>query len=697
MRNTRKWLSLLLALALVFALLPQMASPVRAAETSGKCGASVSWSYDEATCELTISGTGEMKDYSWNSSSNAVPWKEFQETIKKVTVKSGVTRIGVSAFESCTNLTSVSIANTVEIIGERAFLSCKSLPSITLPNGVKSIDDFAFGRCNSLTSMTFPDSVTTIDSWVFQNCANLTSVTLPKNVTSLGICVFEDCPSLTKVTLPNSITELPSSFFHGCTSLSSVTIPSSVKTIGNTVFSGCTGLKSIIIPNGVTKIDNCTFESCTGLTSVAIPDSVTIIGDRVFYSCAALTSIKIPHGVTEIGSQAFENCTGLTSVTVPAGVTSIGSKAFGFCSNLTEIKIESGNTAYCFENGALFTKDRKVLLQCLASNTGDYPIPDGVETLEAGSFLGCAGLTKIMIPEGVTSIGSDAFRHCYNLQNIVIPESVTNIGMYAFDKCGNLTSVTVLSKDCTIAEKKYTLGDPASTTVYGYEGSTAEAYANNYGYKFVSPPDPCAAGHDFKDGVCTRCGAKDPNYVDRTRLNEAIEKAKALKEVDYTPETFSKVKTALKSAEALPDDADQGAVDAAADALIAAMDALEEADPFRFEDVKDENAFYFNPVYWAYNAKPQITNGLDLIYFGPNSGCTRGQVVTFLWRAAGCPKPESMETAFTDLKPSAFYTKAVAWAVEKGITNGTTPTTFAPDDTCTRGQIVTFLYRAMNG
>ena len=116
-------------------------------------------------------------------------------------------------------------------------------------------------------------------------------------------------------------------------------------------------------------------------------------------------------------------------------------------------------------------------------------------------------------------------------------------------------------------------------------------------------------------------------------------------------------------------------------------------DPFRFDDVKDESKFYFDSVYWAYEHSPQITNGMDEIHFEPNTGCTRGQVVTFLWRAAGCPEPENGRTGFTDLKSGGFYVKAVAWAVEKGITNGMSATTFAPDATCTRGQIVTFLWR----
>ena len=113
-----------------------------------------------------------------------------------------------------------------------------------------------------------------------------------------------------------------------------------------------------------------------------------------------------------------------------------------------------------------------------------------------------------------------------------------------------------------------------------------------------------------------------------------------------------------------------------------------------FRDVRFE-AYYYDAMVWAYENEPRITEGVGADSFGPDRGCTRGQIVTFLWRAAGCPAP-SVTTLrkFTDLKPGAFYEKAVAWAVEKGITKGTDDTHFSPDATCTRGQVVTFLYRA---
>ena len=112
-----------------------------------------------------------------------------------------------------------------------------------------------------------------------------------------------------------------------------------------------------------------------------------------------------------------------------------------------------------------------------------------------------------------------------------------------------------------------------------------------------------------------------------------------------------------------------------------------------FYDVPN-GAYFYEAVKWAVDKG--VTNGLSDTMFGPYESCTRAQIVTFLWRAAGSPEPKTA-SSFTDVPASAYYAKAVAWAVENGITNGMTETTFAPDATCTRGQSVTFLYRALKG
>ena len=110
-----------------------------------------------------------------------------------------------------------------------------------------------------------------------------------------------------------------------------------------------------------------------------------------------------------------------------------------------------------------------------------------------------------------------------------------------------------------------------------------------------------------------------------------------------------------------------------------------------FADVP-ANSYYADAVLWA--AKNGITGGIGNGLFGPNQPCTRAQIVTFLWRAAGSPEPKSM-SSFSDVSTDSYYAKAVAWAVENGITTGTGDGKFSPDATCTRAQSVTFLYRAM--
>lgn len=122
-----------------------------------------------------------------------------------------------------------------------------------------------------------------------------------------------------------------------------------------------------------------------------------------------------------------------------------------------------------------------------------------------------------------------------------------------------------------------------------------------------------------------------------------------------------------------------------------AAEFVKEVEISPFADVATD-AYYYDAVKWAVNKG--VTNGVSETLFGPDQACTRAQIVTFLWRAAGSPEPKS-GSSFTDVAADAYYAKAVAWAVENGITKGTSETTFHPDETCTRAQGVTFLYRAL--
>lgn len=126
------------------------------------------------------------------------------------------------------------------------------------------------------------------------------------------------------------------------------------------------------------------------------------------------------------------------------------------------------------------------------------------------------------------------------------------------------------------------------------------------------------------------------------------------------------------------------------DDLVSIIGALGNSSlPFNDVTVRD---YFYDAVKWAVDRG--ITSGTSRYTFSPDAPCTRAQVVTFLWRAAGCPQPTSKSNPFTDVRADDYFYTAVLWAVENGITNGTSAKTFSPDATVTRAQVVTFLWRA---
>ena len=231
----------------------------------GTCGYNlITWVLTEDGT-LTISGSGNMKDY---SSSSVAPWYSNRTKILSVVVEPGVESVGNYAFYACLKLASVSLPGGVKSVGQSAFQDCAKLTAVEIPEGVTSIGYRAFYGCSGLTSVTIPEGVTSIGSSAFSGCRSLTSVTIPEGVTSIDYYTFEDCSSLTSVTIPESVTS-----------------------IGNSAFSGCSGLTSVTILEGVTSIGNQAFYGCSSLTSVTIPDSVTSIGNSAFYGCSKLKHV----------------------------------------------------------------------------------------------------------------------------------------------------------------------------------------------------------------------------------------------------------------------------------------------------------------------------------------------------------------------------------------------------------------------
>ena len=223
---------------------------------------------------------------------------------------------------------------------------------------------------------------------------------------------------------------------------------------------------------------------------MTIPDGVTSIGDNAFYGCSGLTSITIPDSMTSIGEYAFGNCSNLASITIPTNVTSIGDDAFYFCNSLTAINVSKENVNYTSENGILYDKNKRTLIQCPGGKTGELIIPGSVECLGETAFMGCDVLNSITMPDSVERIGKNTFGHCYGLTAInvseknptytsengilydknkrtlircpggkagelIIPDSVEFIGEYAVSRCLALTDITIPASVQSIGDSAF--------------------------------------------------------------------------------------------------------------------------------------------------------------------------------------------------------------------------------------------------
>ena len=207
-----------------------------AAIVDGTCGDNLIWSLNTKDSTLTITGSGDMTNWSWSSD---VSWYDYRSYIKYVSLPDGLTRIGECAFSGCGSLTSLTIPKSVTSIGRGAFYDCSSLTSVTIPNSVTSIENQVFGWCSNLISVTIPNSVTSIGTLAFQSCTSLTLIEIPNSVTSIEYGAYSECSGLSSVLIGNSVASIGEDAFESCTRLTSVTIGNSVTSIGSSAFLDC--------------------------------------------------------------------------------------------------------------------------------------------------------------------------------------------------------------------------------------------------------------------------------------------------------------------------------------------------------------------------------------------------------------------------------------------------------------------------
>lgn len=426
-------------------------------------------------------------------------------SLAEVNMPDSVKKIGDGAFSFCSALTEITIPNSITKIGNGIFSHCSELTHITIPNSVTEIGDYAFAFCYNLMYITIPDSITKIGNYAFSRCYSLTEITIPNSVTKIGNGAFSDCWDLTNIDIPDSVTEIGEGIIDGCSLLDyqefskkgstsqklkyrgnkqliELVIPNDITEIEDNAFEDCEALEKIMIPDSVTEIGNYAFRYCYHLKQITIPDSVRKIGEKAFEACFPLTEIHIPHSVTEIKTATFLNCLKLKDITIPDSVTKIRASAFAGCCSLTHIiipdsvtEIESGAFSDCF-------------------SLTDIIIPDSVTKIRSSAFAGCRSLTHIIIPDSVTEIGADAFSGCLALKEITIPNSITEIGEKAFAECNNLSCVVVMNPKLDLSksmidyciDKNGLYKKKDNLILKGYRNSTAEQYAQQNGFRFVS-------------------------------------------------------------------------------------------------------------------------------------------------------------------------------------------------------------------
>ncbi len=405
----------------------------------------------------------------------------------------------------------VSIPATIEdkqvvAIAANAFDSCAQLTGLTIPEGVETIGDEAFCDCAALASIQLPQTLGTIGKSAFLGCTSLASVDIPAGVTSVGDWAFRDCTSLAKATFAQGATAIGYGMFYGCTALEQVDIPASVGQIGGVAFRGCSSLATLAIPAGVTLIGQQAFADCVSLASVAIPDSVTSIGYRAFHGCSNLGALRLSSSLQAIGAGAFSDCAEGFSLSGPRGcyaqgwardngVTYVPDTALvTFVTNCDESlasqelpcgeKVaqpdalsngemhflgwytdEAMTSAFSFNTAlsddvTLYAKwvgdfayeqvEGGLEIVGYYGDGGDVVIPgqiDGtpVVSLCANLFYGQKSLTSVTLPASVKSVGDYAFGSCRNLVSVVLPEGVETIGDQAFYNCTSLASVQLPS------------------------------------------------------------------------------------------------------------------------------------------------------------------------------------------------------------------------------------------------------------
>lgn len=385
---------------------------------TGTCGTGVTWTVYENGL-LAITGNGAMDDI--NGAGNQ-PWVSYGSQITSISIGSGVTKVGTSAFSQLDNVTTATFENgsTCSSIGDKAFYDCDALTSIAIPASVTSIGANAFEGCPILSTVTF-DGISACSS--------------------IGAYAFSE------------------------TGLTSVSIPDSVTSMGKYTFYRCLSLATVTIGNGLEVIPDHAFAYCKALTTLQIGNHVTTIDKYAFSRCEVLPSVQLPNSLTSIKEGAFQTCAALATVTIPASVTSITELAFTYCTNLNRV-IMLGSTPpnLLDDNGVPISSSNKQWMPFFSYSgdqaykfNGEICVPAGAESNYANNTSWVGYYSKVAARRSVTlnvnskgTISSDQIYTIDSTKYATVGKEVTINGTP--DSGFALTDLTVTKSDSTTVD-----------------------------------------------------------------------------------------------------------------------------------------------------------------------------------------------------------------------------------------------------
>lgn len=393
-------------LALIITLCSVSVSANAALSYAGSCGDNLSWSFNDETGVLEISGTGAMDNYAIM----LLPWYSVRSEIKTVNVSDGVTSICDYAFFECSSLSSINISASVSSIGSLAFAQCYNLKAISVnENNASYSSDGSGVLFNKLQTelIQYPASST------------LTSYEIPDTVKTISEDAFRYAENLTEVSLSSSLETIGEDAFYA-SALTDISIPASVTSIGKDAFGWCSSLKSVNVD------ENNSNYSSDEYGVLFSKDKTELIK---FPNNNVRTSYEIPDGTTSLTDNSFENCYKLETVAIPSSVVNIGNGVFFNC-YLKTITVDAANQNFSNdENGVLFSKDKTELIQYPVRNgKKGYNIPDGVVTINKYAFHNNLAVESIAVPDSVTTINDGAFSLCRNLKYVHVSKNTISIG-----------------------------------------------------------------------------------------------------------------------------------------------------------------------------------------------------------------------------------------------------------------------------